>query len=852
MLAEAYALIGDAKAARATLESLNLRPHHPYLQGFLVGAEATLANATGAPFEAEALWRKSIQFGTSSLRLDRVHAGLAESLIHQHRLLEAENEARKATLGAIDSRGRYSPHTAWVLRRLVWVLLEQGRYGEAETLARIVIDIFERTDTAPDSLELAAARADLARALEGLGRDAESLREYETIRTDLGRHPESLEHFLGAHVGYAELLLKTGSTEKAFAMLTTALRRSRDLVGDSHPETAKIRGALAHGYALNGNIDAALREFREAVAVLLTSSPADEAATQRLLAGDRRLKILGWYLSLLADIKGTVHEREAGIDATAEGFLLAGVVHGRSVQYALDASAARAAAHGPELAELIRQRQDTKLQIRALYDQLVEALYPRDAALVDQLRARIEESRRRLHALAAQVEADFPAYSELADPKPVTLKGAQSLLRPGEALIATLTISDRSFVWAVPYIGSAAFAATPIGARQMERTVDALRKALEPNAGTLGEIPDFDLTLAHQLYETLLEPVRSGWHDAQSLVVIAHGPLAQLPLTLLPTRRSTLPPESGVLFSNYRAVPWLARTHAVTMLPSVGSLATLRALPAADAGRRPFVGFGDPLFSAEQGVLAVPGSTARRPDAGAVRTRSLPITMRNARRAFDPQQLRRLPPLPDTAEEIRSIAAAASADLARDVFLGARANEDAVKSVDLRGYRAIAFATHGLVPGDLQGLTQPALALSAPEAAGVSGDGLLTMDEIMTLRLNADWIVLSACNTAGAEEAGAGAISGLGRAFFYAGARSLLVSNWPVETTSARVLTTRVFQESSGASRAEALRATMTWMIDRAEFTEAESGRAVFSYAHPIFWAPFTLIGDGGVTEAAR
>jgi CHAT domain-containing protein len=151
------------------------------------------------------------------------------------------------------------------------------------------------------------------------------------------------------------------------------------------------------------------------------------------------------------------------------------------------------------------------------------------------------------------------------------------------------------------------------------------------------------------------------------------------------------------------------------------------------------------------------------------------------------------------------------------------------------------------VPGDLDGLAQPALALSAPEVAGVAGDGLLAMDEIAALRLNADWVVLSACNTAGGDQAGSDVISGLGRAFFYAGARALLVSNWPVDTTSAWALTTDLFgqqHQSPDATRAQSLQQTVNRLIDEGVFVDVASGKTIFSYAHPIFWAPFTLIGD--------
>ena len=132
--------------------------------------------------------------------------------------------------------------------------------------------------------------------------------------------------------------------------------------------------------------------------------------------------------------------------------------------------------------------------------------------------------------------------------------------------------------------------------------------------------------------------------------------------------------------------------------------------------------------------------------------------------------------------------------------------------------------------------------------ARVEGDGLLTMGEILGLRLNADWVVLSACNTAAGNGAGAEAISGLGRAFFYAGARALLVSNWPVETKSARALTTDLFQRQhtdARLTRAVALQQTMNAMIDAGVATDPVSGKVMFSYAHPIFWAPFTLVGDG-------
>lgn len=302
------------------------------------------------------------------------------------------------------------------------------------------------------------------------------------------------------------------------------------------------------------------------------------------------------------------------------------------------------------------------------------------------------------------------------------------------------------------------------------------------------------------------------------------------------------------MFSNYRSVPWLIRSHGVTVLPSVAAILTLRSLPSGDPGRKPFAGFGDPYFSEDQARRA----RARARTATGAPTDSWRLEVRNVVKSPSDGVagggLSRLPRLPDTADEIRGIADAMKADMA-DVFLGERANVQTVKSLDLSRYRVLAFATHGLVPGDVDGLTQPALALSAPEVARIEGDGLPTMEDILGLKLNADWVVLSACNTANGNGAGAEAISGLGRAFFYAGARAVLVTSWPVETTSARALTTTLFKRLSdrpGLSRASALQQTLNALIDEGIFADPHTRQAVFSYAHPIFWAPFALVGDGG------
>ena len=118
-------------------------------------------------------------------------------------------------------------------------------------------------------------------------------------------------------------------------------------------------------------------------------------------------------------------------------------------------------------------------------------------------------------------------------------------------------------------------------------------------------------------------------------------------------------------------------------------------------------------------------------------------------------------------------------------------------------------------------------------------DGFLKLEDVFALSLDADWVILSACNTASPDGSSNEAVSGLGRGFFYAGARSVLVSNWAVESNSARLLTTGLFREQAShpeMMRAEALRRSM---LDLMKAHAAE-------YGHPAFWGPFTLVGDGG------
>ena len=542
----------------------------------------------------------------------------------------------------------------------------------------------------------------------------------------------------------------------------------------------------------------------------------------------------------------------AGGDVGEETFGLADVVRGHAVERALAASSLRAAAKDPLLADLVRKGQDLKKQISAEIGTLnnLLALPPdeRDQAALKSSQDLITKLQASEAAARKDVLRRFPDYANLIDPPPVTSSELRTALRDEEVLLSFYFGRQNGFVWALRKSGPIRFARLDMTARQLDTKISKLRDALEPQATTIADVPTFDIAAAHDLFKQLLEPVQDGWRDAKNLIVVTNGALGLLPLSLLPTAPAEVKRDDDPPFSSYRAVPWLARTHAVTMVPSASALRTLRRSPPGKATREPLIAFGDPVFNREQATETP--STAVDVAEATVVSRGVPLKRRSSPQLDDKTSasLAMLPRLPDTAEELKSISLALEADPAKALFLGKDANERKVKSTDLSKFKIIAFATHGLVPGEIDGLTQPALALSAPDVAGVDGDGLLTMEEILGLRLDADWVVLSACNTGTGAGAGAEAASGLGRAFFYAGTRALLVTNWSVHSQSARELTSDLFRRQAAdpkLTRGEALRQAMMGLVDGPGYQD-EQGRTLFTYAHPLFWAPYTIIGDGG------
>ncbi len=494
----------------------------------------------------------------------------------------------------------------------------------------------------------------------------------------------------------------------------------------------------------------------------------------------------------------------------------------------------RAAAGSPALAGLVRKRQDLIALAEASEQALPEAAKGEggENAIV-RLRGEIDSLRSEIAEIDAKLLAAFPRYSDLASPAPLSITDVQALLEEDESLLLALSGQDHIFVWAISKTDSA-WHQTGYGSGMLAEDIAALRAQLDPNASTRGAVSlakeatgprvrPFDRTMARLLYFELILPVEHVLKPTKHVFFVGDGPLAGLPLSVLiasDTGGEDTDPQA------LRDTDWLMKHYAFTTLPSVNSLNVIRKYPPVrdDAARVRFAGFGAPVLGGQKAEIVVASAGGQGFFRGSL---------------ADVEAVRDLPPLPQTGPELKKLATVLGVG-DEALYLGARASETTVKQADLSAVDVLAFATHGLLSGDLEGLAEPALVLTPPEMASSEDDGLLTASEVADLKLSADWVILSACNTAGGDgRPDAEGLSGLARAFLYAGARAILVSHWPVRDDAAARLTTDTLAALSRGKvrRSEALRQAMLAVMN----DERDP-----SLAHPSAWAPFVIVGEGG------
>lgn len=774
-------------------------------------------------FRRQALGLARTQLDTARSRraadhIDVLHAesqltdrqrGLANVLMIQSKTGEAEILARQVLA---DTRARSSGKgwsLAIALSTLGKIKLQQGRIDEALQLQEEALAKLEQAGVRPHSTTLAALRMQIGFLYGVLQRWDDALRIYELRDRGLRSDATQFARTGSNNLTWALALLRNGRADDAEKMLRSLIAHNQRKPFVDPLYFAHLRGYLGLALAGAGKADEALAEFRAAFPVLQKQAQADEGGDDNGFVRLYRLRLIAdGYLELLARLAGTGSGQDSAL--VAEAFAVAETARASSVQEAIVNSAARASLPDPALAELARREQDAGNRIGALNALLVRLAAEPEKHRLDKVIADIGAERvqleKELADLRRQLAARFPAYADLVTPRPPTPREVQRALQAGEAAIAFYVGERQTHVWTIS--GSAVtLRAADLPRREVESLVGRLRKGFDLSTGSL---PSFDRGAARELYSRLLGPAVEQLADTRVLNIVPHGALGQIPFAVL------LEPGADEA--------WLIRRLALAQQPSVGTLLALRRQESGRSSRRPFVGFGDPQFMAEGGT------------AGGTRgLRNLRIA-RGGSDATLADGFAQLPPLPDTREELNEIGKNLGADPQADLYLGARASEANVKKTRLADYRIVAFATHGLVPGELAGIDEPSLALSNPALAGDrDNDGFLTLGEVLGLKLDADWVVLSACNTASGDGRNEEAVSGLGRAFFFAGTRRMLVTYWPVETVSARLLTTELFRRQvahPAEAKAESLRQAMLKLM------------AERDTAHPALWAPFGLIGD--------
>lgn len=777
---------------------------------------AQLYGDIGRDVEAEPMFERALAIMEKVVGLDSVDIApelnnLAALYQRQQRYAEAEPLFKRALALSERSLPPNHPDLGRALNNLATCYEKQDRHAESEALTRRALALYEKV-AGPESPAAATLLNNLGQIVKAEGRhaDAEPLikRSLAIREKVLGRDHPDVARSLN---NLGDLYQREQRFAEAEPMFKRALAIREQAVGPDHPDTAASANNLASLYQAEG---------RAADAIPLT---------ERMIASGRAQ--LGIALAVLFDaqqqqIMPTERALDEALDVIQRGTQ-------SSAASAVNKLAVRIAAGNDRLAELVRRDQDLASEAETLDKAVVAALSQqgqRDPATARRGRERLAAIVAERASLQKTFAAEFPDYSALSNPLPLRVTEIRSLLAGDEAMVLFALAEKDSYVIALTRDGFE-WRRIPLGRDTISQKVVAFRRGLDISQASdaSGKSQLFDLARANELYVALFGEVDAILKDKRSLLVVPAGALTALPFHLLVTEKPAAAiPEK---IEGYREAAWLLKRQAVSVLPSVASLKALRGFARREQAVKPMTGFGDPVFN--------PADSS-----GEKRTASRSLTgvaytdfWRGA--GVDRKMLSSaLSQLPDTADELNAVAKDLGAPKS-DIHLGSDASEATVKRTPLADYRVVYFATHGLVAGDVKGVAEPSLALSIPKKPSALDDGLLTASEVAQLKLNADFVVLSACNTIAGDRPGAEALSGLARSFFYAGARSLLVTHWAVVSESATRLTTSTFDRLKAdpkIGRAEALRQAMLGYLNDTSSPQN---------AYPAFWGPFALIGEG-------
>lgn len=759
---------------------------------------------------AEAIYRRNLDLlvrtkGRGSLETARTLALLSSNLDRQDKALEAEVRLRQA----IAIRERYlgpgNPDTLRSLGNLVGLLTKGGQYDEAGALQTRVIAL----------------------------RTALPERNREESIGDLGR--------MGA------ILAKQGKQDDAVTYQRRALALATDTLDPGHPHVAIASMELARSIArrdpasneyveLMRGASARARDERTRVlsAADVSGADAGERAIAAALSDDdwsdsSGAGVFALALTLNANHATAVRSEEDAL--RAESFRIAQDLASSATTRALAGIVAREALGDTPIARLVRRQQDLASEIRDLNHSLGTAMIGAPDAAPG-ARHRIGALGRELAAVEMRLRRAYPDYARLAVPQSLSEEEVRRRLRPGEALLLVVEGELYDFTFVVTPKRSG-WNAVPRLQSYLRGTIEAFRCEVDPQtcSGIWAASPLFERRYAWDLYRFLIEPHDALLKDVKTLYVTTSGPLADLPFAAFITAE----PRGENTETALATTPWLSDRFAIVNLPSVESLRIGGARPAKRRGL-PFVGYGAPVLAEAGGKRAATADLL--PQAGVAGSA-----------LADPARLRTLRSLPGTEVELSAMARALGAGAA-SIHLGRDATETAVRTDGrLRNARIVAFATHGILPGEIEGFAEPGLIFTPPGRATIADDGILTAAEAAGLDLSAEWIILSACNTGTTQgPGGGGALSALARSFLYAGADALLASRWRVGDKVTAALTVETLinaRRNPAAGKAASLQSAM----HAVRTGKRDDGSAVegwtSDWAHPAAWAPFTLIATG-------
>ncbi len=362
----------------------------------------------------------------------------------------------------------------------------------------------------------------------------------------------------------------------------------------------------------------------------------------------------------------------------------------------------------------------------------------------------------------------------------------------------------------------------PVDFDRINTSIKILQAALTNPSPPSKEVDStFPIEASKYLTTVLLSPVRECLVGAKHLITSFNPALSGIPAHVLLDPLAEYWSHSGSTI-DFVKVPWVGVRYSQSVLPSYTQLVASRVSKERFPATRPFVGFGDPKLT---------GLTTN----GEVRGKAV---LRGINKKVT-SPLEELDELPDTSIELKSVSEKFGPE--SKIFLRDNATEAAVRREILRDFKVIAFATHGLIREEIEGISEPALVFTPVDSTVTANDGVLTATDISRLDLSARLVILSACNSGKFElSLFSSELGGLSTAFLMGGAKTTLASLWSVNSESTSVLMQRFsaeFSAKSGSS-AEALRKAMWWMLSAPD--------APKTYKSPRFWAAFSIFGDGG------